>query len=81
MPSPSVTLRPVVRELMAAAPKMPFTVASLYRQLKPLYPAIGEGDVRAALLWNQSKGYVDFEHDAELEVDIYRITKRGLDAK
>jgi hypothetical protein len=81
MTSPAVLLRPVIRQAMQEAPKMPFTAASLHRQLAPHYPAIGEDDVVAALLWNQSKGYVDFEHNAELEVDVYRITKRGLQTK
>ena len=80
MNSPAVTLRPVIRATMRAAPKQPWTPESLLSTLSGPYPTATLADIKAALMWNHSKGFVDFTHNAELEADAWKITPRGLKA-
>lgn len=80
MNTPAVTLRPVIRETMRAAPKRKWTPESLLSTLRPIEPDATLADIKAALMWNHSKGFVDFTHNAELDSDTWTLTPRGLKA-
>jgi hypothetical protein len=73
-----IILRPVIRETMQLAPTRKWTAKALHAQLRAEYPDATEADILTALRWNQSKGYIDFTHHAELQVDHWHLTDRGL---
>ena len=75
--NPDVPIRPVIRETMQLAPARRWTVKALRAQLLAEHPDITEADVTTALLWNQSKGYVDYTYDSERETDYWQLTERG----
>jgi hypothetical protein len=81
MPPLAVTLRPLIRDAMRAAPKKPWTPAALLSVLRDIHADAQLDDVSAALTWNQSKGHVDFEHNAERGVDYWTLTARGKAAQ
>lgn len=74
----STALRPIIRETMQLAPARKWTAKALHAILRAEHPDATEADVLAAIRWNQSKGYVDFTHQAELEVDLWHLTERGI---
>lgn len=71
----SITLRPVVRETMQLAPKRKWTIKALHAQLRAEFPQSTDANVQAALLWNQSKGFVDYTVDDESGVELWHLTK------
>lgn len=73
----AITLRPVIRETMQLAPTRRWTVAALRSVLRAEHPDATEADISQALAFNQSKGYVDYQHQAELQVDHWYLTERG----
>ncbi|GAA5137453.1 hypothetical protein GCM10023213_14150 [Prosthecobacter algae] len=74
-------LRPIIRETMQAAPKRKWTLKALHSFLVTNgYPDLPATDVNAALLWNQSQGYVHFTYNHESEADEWHLTTRGLEA-
>lgn len=80
MTAASVSLRPLVRQLMQAAPTRPFTVKALFRIIRSEDPSIEEVDVDAALTWHFGQGHVERSHNHELGLDEYKLTARGLKA-
>ena len=80
MTKASISLRPLVRELMQSAPKRPFTVKALFRIISSDDPSIEEVDVDAALTWHFGQGHVERSHNHELGLDQYTLTARGLKA-
>lgn len=78
MTAASIPLRPIIREIMKAAPARRWSEKALLVQARQMIPDIEELDLQAALTWNLSKGYVDSEHNRELEVDVWFLTQRGL---
>lgn len=80
MTKASVSLRPLVRQLMQAAPTRPLTVRALYRVISSEDPSIEEVDVDAALTWHFGQGNVERSHNHELGLDEYTLTARGLKA-
>jgi hypothetical protein len=80
MTAASIPLRPVIREIMQAAPARRWSEKALLMQAKALVPDIEELDLTAALTWNLGKGYVDSEFNREMEVDVWFLTERGRKA-
>jgi len=70
-------LRPVIRETMQLKPDTQWTAKSLHGLIKADYSDATEVDVRNALLWNQSKGFVDYTFNAQFERDEWFLTERG----
>lgn len=73
----SIPLRPVIRETMQMKPETKWTAKSLLGLIRAEYSDAVEADVRNALLWNQKKGFVDYEHNAEFDRDEWFLTERG----
>ncbi len=73
----SVPLRPVIRETMQLKPAVKWTAKSLHGLIKSEYSDATEADVRNALLWNQSKGFVDYVFNTQYERDEWFLTERG----
>lgn len=73
----SKALRPLIREIMRAAPERKFSSAALLAQIQLIIPDATAEAAAAALLWNQAKGNVDYTHDGERELDLWHLTTRG----
>lgn len=73
----SIPLRPVIRETMQMSPGKKWSEKSLLGLIKEEYSHASEADVRNALLWNQRKGFVDYEFNAQFERDDWFLTERG----
>jgi len=73
----SKALRPLIRDIMRAAPERKFSSAAILAQLKLIIPDATAEAASAALLWNQAKGHVDYTHDGERELDLWHLTSRG----
>ena len=73
----SVPLRPVIRETMQLKPAIKWTAKSLLGLIKAEYSDAQEADVRNALLWNQHKGFIDYQWNAQFERDEWYLTERG----
>ena len=73
----SLPLRPVIRETMQLKPDTKWSAKSLHGLIKADYSDASETDVRNALLWNQSKGFVDYTFNAQFERDEWFLTARG----
>jgi hypothetical protein len=73
----SLPLRPVIRETMQMAPARRWTEKLLHAQIRREFPDVTEADVRAALIWNQGKGFVDYRYIVEFERDEWYLTERG----
>jgi hypothetical protein len=77
----AIELRPVIRETMQMQPTRTWTVASMHGVLRATdHPDATVADVNAAMLWNQSKGFIDFVYNAEFERDEWHLTNRGKNA-
>lgn len=76
----SLPLRRVIRETLQMAPARRWTVTALFAQIRIQFDFAAEADVKAALLWNQSKGYVNYEVNQEFERDEWFLTLRGRTA-
>lgn len=74
----SISLRPLVRDLMKAAPKRPFTIRALWRLIHSEDPSVEQVDVDAAVTWHFGQGNVTRSFNHELELDEYLLTPRGL---
>lgn len=73
-------MRRLLREVLRAEPKQPFTFPALLAQMEATDKAATRELVQAALEWNFRQGNVNFDHDFELEADVWKITTRGLNA-
>lgn len=73
----SITLRPVVRETMQLAPERKWTVKALHAQIRAEYPQSTESNVQAAMLWNQSRGFVNYEVNDETGQELWTLTPKG----
>lgn len=78
MTDTSKTLRPIVRDLMQAAPTRPFTLRALHRLIHAEDPSVTELDVDGAVTWHFGQGNLKRAFNHELEVDEYTLTERGL---
>lgn len=77
MTTASVALRPVIREVMKMAPSRRWSETALLTQIRLLVPDAKAIDVSAALTWNHGQAHVDTAHNAELECDVWFLTKKG----
>jgi hypothetical protein len=77
----SITLRPIVRETMQLAPARKWTVKALHAQIRAEYPQSTEQNVNAAMLWNQSRGHVDYEVNDETGQELWALTAQGKAAE
>ena len=78
MTTASISLRPVVREVMKHAPARQWSEAALLAQVRTQMPETRSVDLLAAIVWNQGKGYVDAGLYEEMECDVWTLTKKGL---
>lgn len=76
----SIPLRSMIREIMRAAPTRRWSYPAILGQIKMQVPDVDTKDAQAALTWNFRRGNVNFEHDHELEVDVWNLTTRGKNA-
>lgn len=80
MTSASVALRPVIRDIMRAAPSRRWSEAALIAQCRTLDPSARAVDVQAAVVWNQGQGYLASSYNAEMECDMWSLTEKGKTA-
>lgn len=38
---------------------------------------VSQDEIREAMEWNQSKGFITYEYNEDLEVDLWSLTDRG----
>lgn len=77
MTKTAISIRPLVRDLMQAAPSRSFTIRALWRIIHADDPEVTEVDVDAALTWHHGQGNVTRTYNHELELDEYSLTARG----
>ena len=75
----SIPARRMIREAMRAA-KRALTIDALFAQLRKLDPTLSPDAMKAAHVWNFKQGHINFEHDAELQTDLWSLTTRGRKA-
>jgi hypothetical protein len=75
----SIPLRPLIRRALKTAGR-PLTVDALFAQLRRIDPTASREAVEEALAYNHRKGMANFEHDHELELDVWSLTTRGKQA-
>ena len=80
MTAASIALRPVIREIMRAAPSRRWSEAALIAQCRTLDPSARAVDVQAAVVWNQGQGYLASSYNAEMECDMWSLTDAGKSA-
>lgn len=80
MTKTSISLRPLVRQLMQAAPERAFTVKALFRVIYSEDRSIEEVDVLAAVTWHYGEGNVTRVFNHELDMFEYSLTKQGKKA-
>lgn len=71
----STHLRPIVRETLAESPRK-LTLEALHGIIRKGDPGVSLKDVRDALLWNQSKGFVDYIHNRDFETDEWFLIQK-----
>lgn len=76
----SIPYRRMILEIMQAKPERRFSYPALLALIRGNVPDVDTKDAQAALTWNFKKGNVNFEHDHELEIDVWALTSRGLNA-
>jgi hypothetical protein len=62
---------------LARDPNRVWTVRALHAQIRAEFPTARDYDVEKALKWNQSRGFVDYQYNAEFETDEWSLTDRG----
>jgi hypothetical protein len=70
-------LRGKVREVLRMAPTRRFHEELLHQSVDALGMEATIEELREALLWNQSKGYVDYTHNGDFGRDEWFLTPRG----
>lgn len=73
-----VALRAEVRRVISAMPgNMKVTKAVLLAGLKAQGFAPGDMHLDEAVEWNQSRGYLDYRYDTDIDQDVWFLTDRG----
>lgn len=73
-----VTLRRYLREVLSLRTARKFTERQLFDGCRKLAgEALQVDELRAAIEWNQSRNYVDYQHDDDLSEDVYFLTEAG----
>jgi hypothetical protein len=70
-------LRQTIRQVLARAVERKFTDAMLLTSVQMVGVESTEEELREALLWNQSSGYVDYRYNRDAERDEWYLTERG----
>lgn len=73
----SIPLRPVVRQIMKAAPERRYSMTGLLALARRQIPDVSENEVADALNWNLGKGFVDTGVHNELRVEVWFLTDDG----
>ncbi len=76
----SIALRPMIREIMKAAPSQRWSEEALVAVMSTRIPGVRAVDVQAALVWNLGKSYVESSHNEEMECDVWQLTDAGKKA-
>lgn len=77
MTTASISLRPVVREVMRMAPERSWSETAITTQARQLIPDARGIDVLAAITWNHGQGYLETFYNKEMECDVWKLTKKG----
>lgn len=80
MTTASIALRPMIREIMKAAPSVRWSEEALVAVMNTRMPGVRAVDVTSALVWNLGKDYVKSQHHEEMECDVWSLTETGLKA-
>ncbi len=77
MNDPIVT-RKKLREVLALRPSRKFTEPMLLEGVTALMPErVSVDELRAAIEWNHSRGFIEFAHNEDLERDEWFLTGKG----
>jgi len=76
----SISLRPLIREIMKAAPSQRWSLEALVAVMRTRIPGVRAVDVESALVWNLGKTYVVSSHNEEMECDLWELTEAGKQA-
>lgn len=77
MTTASIALRPMIREIMKAAPSQRWSEEALVSVMNTRIPGVRAVDVQSALIWNLGKSYVDSARNEEMECDVWFLTTKG----
>jgi hypothetical protein len=77
MTTASIALRPMIREIMKAAPSQRWSEEALVAVMNTRIPGVRAVDVLDALVWNLGKDHVKSEHHEEMECDVWSLTNTG----
>lgn len=80
MTTASIALRPLIREIMKAAPSQRWSEEALVAVMNTRIPGVRAVDVQSALVWNLGKGFVKSAHHDEMECDVWSLTPAGTKA-
>jgi hypothetical protein len=80
MTTASIALRPMIREIMKAAPSQRWSEEALVAVMNTRIPGARAVDVQSALIWNLKKSYVVSTHHEEMECDVWSLTEEGRGA-
>lgn len=80
MTTASIALRPMIREIMKAAPSQRWSLEALHAVMSTRMPGVRAVDVESALVWNLGKSYVTSEKNEEMECDVWSLTEAGKKA-
>lgn len=72
-------LRQSVRDVLRMAPTRRFHESLLHTSVLALGMEATLEELREALLWNSSKGFVDYTHNGDFARDEWFLTPRGKD--
>lgn len=76
--APRKEVRKEVREIMAVTPDRRFTLGMIASRINSMHQVpVPEELVERHLNWNHAKGFVDFEHNHELEREEWFLTDKG----
>lgn len=80
MTTASISLRPMIREIMKAAPSQRWSEEALCAMMSTRIPGVRAVDVQSALVWNLGKSYVSSSRNEEMECDVWQLTDAGMKA-
>lgn len=80
MTTASIALRPIIRQIMKAAPTQRWSEEALVAVMNVRMPGARAVDVQSALVWNLGKDFVKSEFHEEMECDVWSLTETGLKA-
>ena len=73
-----IELHEKVREVLAMAPTRRFTEQMIFDAVERLVPeTLTVGELKKAMLWNQTRGFIDFVVNPRLEREEWSLTDKG----